>query len=259
MAGLRWSLLLAFSVCCFAVPLQGEDVVVASVDDVNFKTWVDGQSVSASAETAAISTTDLPVARPGQGSPYKYCTLSSCAASVTVRAKGGAEPNHNLTHGLLHVDIRYKAIRGVNSTMMTWMFENLAGKAVYAPTNETFDMYLIFHPRDHIYHTVKKINGQIRPRSKITWCEMILSNCNYNKQSATEPWVCPPKAQGFVRSDPEASWEKKYKTQETFVVNRFNSKGIEFSRVEVSGCCRNVTVLTFVRRLYLQQGGAGTN
>ncbi|KAF6262425.1 hypothetical protein COO60DRAFT_626567 [Scenedesmus sp. NREL 46B-D3] len=61
---------------------------------------------------------------------------------------------------------------------------------------------------------------------------MILTNCNYNKNSATEPWVCPPSARGFVRSDPEASWQNKYKTRETMVVNWFNSTGIEFSRIE---------------------------
>jgi hypothetical protein len=63
---------------------------------------------------------------------------------------------------------------------------------------------------------------------------MILSNCNYQKDNATEPWVCPPTARGFIQSDPTSLWSKKYKTRETMVVNWFNSTGIEFSRVEVS-------------------------
>jgi hypothetical protein len=71
-------------------------------------------------------------------------------------------------------------------------------------------------------------------------CEMILSRCNYNANSATEPWVCPRTAQGFLQSDPDSSWATKYKTKETMRVNWFNSRGIEFSRLEVSHCHHDI-------------------
>jgi hypothetical protein len=75
---------------------------------------------------------------------------------------------------------------------------------------------------------------------------MILSGCNYNINSETEPWVCPSTAKGFVQSDPESLWAKKYKTKEDMKVNWFNSngrKGIEFSRLEVSFCYNCVITL----------------
>jgi hypothetical protein len=71
---------------------------------------------------------------------------------------------------------------------------------------------------------------------------MILSRCNYNKNRATEPWVCPADAKGFLQRDPNSSWATKYKTKETMRVNWFNaSRGIEFSRLEVRHGCHYVT------------------
>ncbi|WIA22323.1 hypothetical protein OEZ85_004638 [Tetradesmus obliquus] len=230
MASWRRTFVVALGMCCFALQsqVQADESIVASFSDPLVKAWV--QSAAVPTAATGISVSELPVARPGQGKPYSFCTLGSCATRVRVTNK---DPLTNTT-GMLYMDLRYKPIVGVNSTMMTWMFENMANNATYATTNETFPMYLIFHPRDHVVHEVQKVNGTVSRGAHLTWCEMILSNCIYNKNSAMEPWVCPPNAKGFIRSDKESSWAKKYKTKEKMVVNWFRSTGIEFSRIEAS-------------------------
>lgn len=50
------------------------------------------------------------------------------------------------TRGVYTLDVRFKPLAGLTSDMMVWLFRNLHKDAIYPRTNETFPMYLLFHP-----------------------------------------------------------------------------------------------------------------
>lgn len=61
-------------------------------------------------------------------------------------------------------------------------------------------------------------------------CEMILTNCRYNRRSTTTPWNCPATAQGYIKSTPASQYNTKLQTKDVFNISRFDGRGIEFNR-----------------------------
>lgn len=60
---------------------------------------------------------------------------------------------------------------------------------------------------------------------------MILTNCRYNRRSATKPWTCPATARGYTKRTPTTAYANKLQTKEVMRVSRFNAGGIEFNRI----------------------------
>jgi hypothetical protein len=52
--------------------------------------------------------------------------------------------------------------------------------------------------------------------------------------SATEPWKCPARRSGFVKSDTKQNWQGLFHTKVEMVVTRFDSNAIEFVRKELN-------------------------
>eukprot|EP00878_Enallax_costatus_P037074 GHUV01041836.1.p1 GENE.GHUV01041836.1~~GHUV01041836.1.p1 ORF type:complete len:175 (-),score=13.96 GHUV01041836.1:217-741(-) len=61
-------------------------------------------------------------------------------------------------------------------------------------------------------------------------CEMILTNCRWQRRNPTTPWTCPATARGFTKATPAAQYSKKLQTKEVMKVSRFDARGIEFNR-----------------------------
>ncbi|KAF8057645.1 FUM1 [Scenedesmus sp. PABB004] len=212
--------------CCAALALRAAAEPVATFDDPQLAATL--QAAAAPAATGVLKPEDLPASRPPPSSTgYKLCSWN-CAQRVRVMTAPDIP-------GVLQLDVQYNPIPGVNSTMMDWMFKNLAGDAVYAGDGKTYPMYLIFHPRDHMFHLAA--NPANRPDSvgvgtNFTWCEMIMTGCKYNPTRKTNSWSCPATARGFVRSTPPADYNTKFQTLEVMRVRSFKAGGIEFNRWE---------------------------
>jgi hypothetical protein len=80
--------------------------------------------------------------------------------------------------------------------------------------------YTILHPVDHITFLAKP--DPIRKGSTFTFIENPNSQCFYQPDSFSLPYVCPPDRRGFTIDTPEAEWRKYPQTNATLVVDQLD-------------------------------------
>ncbi|KAF6262423.1 hypothetical protein COO60DRAFT_626400 [Scenedesmus sp. NREL 46B-D3] len=166
---------------------------------------------------------DLPTSRPPPNTPsgWDFCGWE-CLQKVNVLVGEKGE-----TKGIYDMEAVFQPLRGVNSSMMVWLFENLHRDAVYAVDGKTYPMYLIFHGVDHLLHTAHPAD-KVAVGTVFSWNEIPLTGCLHNRLSPTQPWSCPRNRTGYLHSDPTVAWGTKFHTKVNMTVTRFDSGGIEF-------------------------------
>lgn len=63
---------------------------------------------------------------------------------------------------------------------------------------------------------------------------MPLTGCQYNRDSANQPWTCPTSRTGFTRSDTSGTWSTQFHTKVNMTITMFDQYGIEFIAQETN-------------------------
>ncbi|KAI8464020.1 MAG: hypothetical protein J3K34DRAFT_441933 [Monoraphidium minutum] len=153
---------------------------------------------------ALVTQSALPAARPPL---WEFRTIGDSQVSFKTYG-GGATSAEEMT-------VKHKVFKGVSDKALQWMFENLAsGSAVSPIDNQTYPMFLLYHPRDHAAVTCSR--QPCKNGAFATFVEFPLTGCT-NASTAAEvsggAAVCPRKGApnpGFVAATQPAVWNASW-------------------------------------------------
>lgn len=105
----------------------------------------------------------------------------------------------------MRLTLKHAEIPDVNGTMMLWFWRNLATRSAVSPAdNQTYPMFMLYHPRDHI--RAKTSRNPMAAGGTAEFLEFPLTGCS---SADGRTWNCPtaPAANpGFTQASPYETW-----------------------------------------------------